>query len=109
MAVPAVITTRRTFDDQRWSLFLGLVVLNVVDVITTFVIIGRGGVEGNPFVKPLIDGVWQVSLLKAVVLAIIGLLLMRCEQSRISNIALSGATGWYLAVVFWNLLVLAVI
>ncbi len=109
MAIPAVITIRRTFDDQRWSLYLGLVVLNVIDVITTFLIIGRGGVEGNPFVKPLIDGAWQVSLLKAAVLIIIGLLLMRCEQSRISNIALTGATGWYLAVVVWNLLVLAVI
>jgi len=90
-------------------MYFGLVVLNVIDVITTAVILGRGGVEGNPFVKPMIDGIWQVSLLKAAVLLIIGMLLMRAKESRISNLALAATSGWYLAVVSWNLLVLAVI
>ncbi len=104
-----VTTIDRAVDDQRWSLYLGLVVLNVIDVITTIAVLDRGGVEGNPFVKPIIDGVWQVSLLKALILLIVAVLLMRCQRSRVTDLALSATTGWYLAVVLWNLLVFAVI
>jgi len=105
----AVVAIRRTFADQRWSMYFGLVVLNLIDVITTAVILDRGGVEGNPFVQPLIDGIWQVFILKAAVLMIIALLLMRSKASRMSNLALAATSGWYLAVVIWNFMVLAVV
>lgn len=90
-------------------MYFGLVVLNVVDVITTAVVLDRGGIEGNPFIKPMIEGIWQVSLLKAAVLIIIGMLLMRSKESRISDLALAATSGWYLAVVMWNFVVLSVI
>jgi len=105
----AVVAIRRTIADQRWSVYFGLVVLNVIDVITTAVILDRGGVEGNPFIRPMVDGIWQVSLLKAAVLIIIGMLLMRAKESRVSNLALAATTGWYLAVVLWNFTILAVV
>ncbi len=105
----AVVATRRAFSDQRWNMYFGLVVLNVIDVITTAVILNRGGIEGNPFIKPMIEGIWQVSLLKAAVLIIIGMLLMRSKESRISDLALAATSGWYLAVVLWNFMVLAVV
>jgi len=103
----AVVTTRRVLADQRWAMFAGLVVLNIVDVVTTMLVLGRGGVEGNPFVKPMIDGIWQVSLLKAAVLLIVAMLLVRSRRSRITELALAATTGWYLAVVLWNVVVLS--
>jgi len=109
MSGPAVVTIRRALTDQRWMMYFALVVLNVIDVITTAAVLGRGGVEGNPFVQPLIDGLWQVSLLKAAVLIVIAMLLMRSRESRISALALAAASGWYLAVVLWNGAILAVI
>jgi len=105
----AVVANRRVVADQRWAVFIGLVVLNAVDVLTTVLVLGRGGVEGNPFIRPMIDGVWQVSMLKAAILVIVGLLLTRSRGSRIAEFALTATTGWYLAVVAWNLVVLSMI
>jgi len=110
MSGVAVVTTSRAITDQRWLIYAGLVVLNVVDVFTTAVVLGRGGMEGNPFVQPLVQGgIWQISIIKATVLMIVAVLLMRCRESRIANLALATTSGWYLAVVFWNFAVLAVV
>ncbi len=105
----AVMTNHRVNSDQKWVVFTGLVVLNIMDVATTMLVLSRGGVEGNPFIRPLTGVVWQVSLLKAVVLAMIGVFLARSHQSRIGELALAATTGWYLAVVMWNLSVLAAV
>lgn len=94
--------------DARWRMFAALVVLNVVDVITTQLVLDRGGSEFNPLVKPMVDGTWQVVLAKGLVLVIIACLLTR-SRSRITEIALALTTGWYLAVVAWNLVVLALL
>ncbi len=109
MSGPAVASVHSAFTDQRWLMYFGLVVLNIADVITTAAVLDRGGVEGNPFVQPLIDGIWQVSFFKAVVLIIIALLLRQSRDSRIAHLALATASGWYLAVVLWNGVVLAAI
>lgn len=99
----------RAAVDQRWLLFAALVVLNVADVITTELVLARGGIETNPFIEPIVDDMVTVSLLKGMVLAIVGLLLLRCRDSRVVELALTLTTGWYIAVVGWNLTVLAVI
>lgn len=99
----------RVAIDQRWVLFAALVVLNVADVITTALVLASGGVESNPFVQPIVHDMASVSLLKAAVLGIVGCLLVRCRDSRIAELALTLTTGWYLAVVGWNVAVLALI
>lgn len=95
--------------DPRWALYVGLVVLNVLDVITTAMVLDRGGAERNPFVQPFVDDMWQVGLLKAVVLVVIATLLARVRGSRIAELSLAGTTGWYLAVVSWNVAVLTIL
>ena len=105
----AAIVPERVALDQRWALFVALVVLNIADVITTALVLAAGGVETNPFIKPIVDDMVMVSLLKAAVLAIVGVLLVRCRDSRIADIALTLTTGWYVAVVGWNVTVLALI
>ena len=95
--------------DQRWSLFVTLVVLNILDVITTELVLRGGGHETNPFIQPIVDNVWSVALLKVVALTVVGLLLSRCRPSRAIDIGLTLTTGWYVAVVIWNTVVLALL
>jgi hypothetical protein len=100
---------RVVVTDPRWTLFVGLVVLNVLDLITTALVLDRGGEERNPFVQPLVDNLWHVGLLKALVLVIVATLLTRCRGSRIAELSLAATTGWYLAVVGWNVAVLTIL
>ncbi len=95
--------------EQRSQAFMALVVLNILDVITTAFVLERGGTEYNPFVEPFVDNLTQISLLKLAALTIVAGLLTRCPESRVADLALVGATGWYVAVVGWNLTVLAFI
>lgn len=95
-----------SLSDERARLFIALVVLNVLDIITTVLVLDRGGVERNPFVEPIVHDIMAVSVLKAVVLGIVGFLLVRCRPSWRVDVALTAATGWYLAVVMWNTAVL---
>jgi hypothetical protein len=95
--------------EPRWRLYIALVVLNVLDVVTTGMVLDRGGAERNPFVQPLVDDLWQIGLLKTCVLAFVATLLTRCPQSRIADLALAGTTGCYLAVVSWNVAVLTIL
>ena len=95
--------------DTRWAMFIGLAVLNLADVITTAMVLDRGGSERNPFVQPFVDNMWQVGLMKAAVLVLIGALLTRCRDSRIAEFSLAATTGWYLAVVMWNIAVLTIL
>lgn len=100
---------RSVFTDSRWALYAGLVVLNILDLLSTAMVIDRGGSERNPFVQPFVHDMWQVAALKGVVLVIIATLLTRVQGSRIAELALAGTTGWYLAVVSWNLAVLTIL
>lgn len=100
---------RAVVDDPRWALFVGLVVLNLFDIVTTAMVIDRGGAERNPFVQPFVHDMWQVAGLKALVLVIVATLLTRVRGSRLAELALAGTTGWYLAVVCWNVAVLTLL
>jgi len=105
----ASVRWRAILDDPRWTLFLGLTVLNVFDLITTAMVLDRGGEERNPFVQPFVDNLWHVGLLKAAVLVLVATLLTRCRGSRIAELSLAGTAGWYLAVVCWNVAVLTIL
>ena len=102
----ALVEYTRTAD-RRWSVLLLLVALNALDVITTLAVISAGGSENNPFMRPLVEAVWPAVALKAAVLIAIAWLLARCADSRRIELMMVFATGWYLAVVSWNLTVLS--
>jgi len=95
--------------EQRWQVFSALVVLNILDVFTTGFVLEQGGSERNPFIEPMIHSLTQVTLLKLVVLGFVAALLMRTRQSRMADLALTATTGWYVAVVTWNLAVLTLL
>ena len=93
-------------DVSRWSVLAALVVLNVLDVVSTAAVIAAGGNESNPLMRPLIDGIWAAVALKTLVLFAIAWLLTRCTDSRRISVMMACTTGWYLAVVSWNLAIL---
>ena len=92
--------------DSRWSVLAALVVLNILDVVSTAAVIAAGGNENNPLMRPLIDGIWPAVALKTVVLLSIAWLLARCTDSRRIGVMMACTTGWYFAVVSWNLAIL---
>jgi hypothetical protein len=100
---------RSALGDSRWALYLSLIVLNLLDLVTTALVLDRGGEERNPFVQPLVHNLWHVALLKGLVLVIVATLLTRCRGSRLAELSLAGTTGWYLAVVSWNVAVLTIL
>lgn len=93
---------------RRWWLVGLLVVLNALDVVTTHLVLENGGVEGNPIMKPVVDELWHGALVKALCLGVVASLLARCpKDSRRADCVLVGVCGWYLAVVLWNVTVVA--
>jgi hypothetical protein len=106
---PEPLAGRVLARDVGWTLFFGLIVLNIFDLITPAMVLHRGGSERNPFVQPFVENIWEVALLKGVVLALIAALLTRVQGSRLSKFALAGTVGWYLAVVCWNVAVLTIL
>ncbi len=94
--------------DEAWVLFAALVLLNAADVVTTGAVLAGGGGEGNPVVRPYVEnGLGVVIVAKILVLTVVGYLLSHAPASKITHWALTATTGWYLAVVSWNLWVLA--
>ena len=95
-------------SSRRGQLYWILWLLNAVDLATTKAVLERGGSEQNPVMRPLVEGVWGAAAVKIAILVVIGVLIRRCPpRSRRPDIALVLVTGWYLAVVAWNLRVLA--
>jgi hypothetical protein len=84
-----------------------LAVLNLADLVTTRMVLDRGGSEGNPVMRPFVDGMWGAALIKFACLALIATLAARCLGSVKVRRGLVLVDTWYLVVVAWNLAVLA--
>jgi len=93
----------------RWTMFAALVVLNLFDVITTAMVISRGGIEGNPVMQSVVDNMVHVGFLKAAVLGLIAVLLARSPESKVASLGVAAAAAWYLVVVSWNVLILTIV
>jgi hypothetical protein len=83
-----------------------LALLNLLDIVSTQVVLGRGGAEGNPLMEPLIHGLWGAIALKGACLLVIALLVARCGPSVRAWRALLAVNAWYAVVVGWNLSIL---
>jgi hypothetical protein len=87
-------------------LFVSLVALNLLDLVTTQMVLDRGGEEGNPIMAPVVDDLWLAGLMKAACLAVIWRLLHRSGRSRGMLGVVAAVDLWYVVVVGWNLKVL---
>ncbi len=88
------------------GLYLGLVVLNLIDLVTTRLVLDRGGREGNPVMQPIIHTPLGALAAKALCLGLIGLLIVRSRRSPRMLVVLASVDVWYVLVVLWNLQVL---
>jgi hypothetical protein len=103
---PAPAAARPWWRHPTLLLVAALAVLNGADLVTTRVVLDRGGDEGNPVMRPFVEGVWGAAALKFGCLALIALLARRCLGSVRVRRGLVLVVGWYAAVVAWNLGVL---
>ena len=93
----------RQVSRRRLQLASAILVLNLVDVITTKSVLARGGIEGNPIMAELMTGTAAPLAVKALVAGIAGGLLLCCPpESRLAERAAATVVGLYLAIVVWN-------
>jgi hypothetical protein len=93
---------------RRWVLAASLLFLNLVDILLTRTILGRGGVEANPLMAPIIHHPAYPVIIKVMVsLGVGGLLFASPTDSKLSDRAVLAVIVGYVAITVWNLRVLA--
>lgn len=98
---------RATVSGRRWFLAIVLLSLNVLDVVMTRRIIGLGGAEANPLLRPIIDDPVAPLMIKVMLALLIGVLLLRSPRDRhLADRATAAACMIYTVVVGWNVVVL---
>jgi Domain of unknown function (DUF5658) len=94
---------------RRWFLLSILGGLNLLDLISTRMVIEAGGQEANPIMAPIIHHPVAPAAVKTVGFVIVALVLRACPpRSAIVDRSLAAVTGIYALVVGWNLVNLLV-
>jgi hypothetical protein len=97
----------RSIPIRRWYLVAILVVLNLLDVLTTRWIITHGGSEQNPLLRPIIHDPLAPLLIKLGLCLVIGSLVLAApRRSRFADVGLVTIVAVYTCVIGWNLAVL---
>ena len=93
---------------RRLLLALSLMVLNAADVLATRALLDRGGVEANPLMRGLMEGLAAPLGLKVAVAGLVGVLLLCCPpRTRWAEHAVTAVVAGYALVVTWNLVLVA--
>jgi hypothetical protein len=94
---------------RRWFLLLILGGLNILDLVSTKLVLEAGGAEANPIMAPIIHHPVAPAVVKAAGFALVAQVLQACPpRSVVVDRALAVVTGVYTAVVAWNLINLLV-
>ena len=88
------------------SLLAWLIGLNIADLITTRLVLDRGGTESNPLMQGVIDSTMQASVVKFVCIIVVVALVLRTRFPQRVAWSLGAVDLWYALVVGWNLGVL---
>lgn len=90
---------------RRWFLLAILGALNLLDLVTTKMVLNAGGAEANPIMAPIIHHPFAPALVKTGGFVLVAMVLRSCPvRSRIVDRALITVTALYLVIVSWNLL-----
>jgi len=90
---------------RRWFLLAILGALNLLDLVTTKLVLGAGGAEANPIMAPIIHHPFAPALVKTGGFVLVAMVLKACPvRSKIVDRALIAVTALYLVIVSWNLL-----
>ncbi|MEZ5320931.1 MAG: DUF5658 family protein [Microthrixaceae bacterium] len=97
----------RAISMRRSLLAIGLVSLNLADVVVTRIILGSGGREANPLMEPVMGNPVRALLLKTIVSLLASALLFAAPpRSRLADAAVAVVVLVYTGIVGWNLGVL---
>jgi hypothetical protein len=97
----------RSIPIRRWYLVSTLVILNLLDVLTTRWILDHGGTEQNPILRPVIEHPVAPLLIKLGLCLVIGSLVLAApRRSRFADIGLVSIVAVYTCVIAWNAAVL---
>jgi hypothetical protein len=92
---------------RRWYLVATLVILNLLDVLTTRWILHHGGTEQNPLLRPIIHDPIAPLLIKLGLCLVIGALVLAApRRSRFADGGLVAIVAVYTCVIGWNIAVL---
>jgi hypothetical protein len=104
-AMVAVLPDAEHVLARRWFLLAVLGALNLLDLVTTRLVLNAGGQEANPIMAPIIHHPFAPALVKTGGFVLVAMVLKACPtRSAIVDRALVGVTGLYMAIVSWNLL-----
>ena len=104
-ATVAVLKDAEQVLARRWFLLAILGALNLLDLVTTKMVLNAGGQEANPIMAPIIHHPFAPALVKTAGFVLVAMVLKACPtRSAIVDRALVGVTGLYMAIVSWNLL-----
>lgn len=96
-------TLPETIPVMRWVMAAALVSLNLLDVITTKLILRAGGSEANPIMQPFVSDPIAAFAIKLGMAVGVAVLLLRAPRtSRLADRAVLLAIGAYTAVIGWN-------
>lgn len=96
-------STAPTISVRRWLLAATLMLLNLLDVLSTKIVLSLGGVERNPAMVAVMEHPTYPWLTKmAVCLGVAVLLFAAPKTSRIADRAVTAVVLFYVAVVSWN-------
>lgn len=88
---------------RRMYLAAAIVILNLCDVLLTRAVLDRGGIEGNPLMAGLMQGLAAPLGVKALVAGLVGILLLVSPvESKFAERAVVTVVGLYIAIVLWN-------
>lgn len=88
---------------HRWFMALFLLLFNVADVLITKAILGHGGIEQNPVMKPIMDDRAMPLVVKTLVALFVGALLLRAPvPSKLADRAMGLVLVTYVLVLGWN-------
>ena len=95
---------------RRLYLAAAVLVLNLCDVLLTRAVLDRGGVEGNPLMAGLMEGLAAPLGVKALGAVVVGILLMVSPvDSKFAERAVVCVAGLYLGIVIWNASLLGIL
>jgi hypothetical protein len=94
---------------RRWFLLAILGALNLLDLVSTKLVLNAGGQEANPLMAPIIHHPYAPALVKTAGFLAVALVLKACPpRSAMVDRALVVVTVLYTAIVSWNLVNLLV-
>jgi hypothetical protein len=94
---------------RRWFLLAILGALNLLDLVSTKLVLNAGGAEANPMMAPIIHHPYAPALVKTAGFVAVAVALKACPpRSRMVDRALVFVTLLYTAIVSWNLVNLLV-